>query len=95
MHSNFITPPDYVESVLIFDATEEEINECYAACEKAERPYNVYFYHEGMDNMTWLLFVVNKVDVALAKRTSNVPMIEYRIYGEGEEFIKCADYFAK
>jgi hypothetical protein len=95
MHSNFITPPDYVESVLIFDATEDEINECYAVCEKANQPYNVYFYHESMDNMIWLLHIVRKVDVVLAKPASIVPEVAYKLYGPDQELIKCADYFTK
>jgi len=54
MHSNFITPPDYVESILIHDATEEQIKQLSEVIGNANRPYNVYFYNQSMNDATWL-----------------------------------------
>jgi len=54
MHSNFVTPPDYIETVLIYNATEDQIKSCADACNEVSIPYNVYFYHDGMDDSAWV-----------------------------------------
>ena len=45
MHSNFVTPPDYVETVLVIDASDEQVAELAATVKAGNKPYNVYFYH--------------------------------------------------
>ena len=65
MHSNFITPPDYVETVLIVNATEEHIKILGTAVQNCGRPYNVYFYREEMNDPEWFKNISIKADVIL------------------------------
>jgi hypothetical protein len=99
MYSNFITPPDIVESVLVVNATEEQIKECADACEKSENTYNVYFYHELMKDPEWLGQVCQRVDTILINRgednTEVVGPKAVHYFGEKEEFNNPAEYFAK
>ncbi len=53
MHSNFITPPDYVETVLIINATEEQIKSLGTAIQDIDTTYNVYFYNDAMNDRAW------------------------------------------
>ena len=64
-HSNFITPPDLVETVLVVDATEEQIVACADACQASGRIYNVYFYNKEMNNPSWLSQVQRVADHTL------------------------------
>ena len=65
MHSNFITPPDYVQTVLILNATDEVISTLGEAVKTLGRPYNVYFYNDTMNDASWLNSIKTKVDVIL------------------------------
>lgn len=40
--SNFVTSPDYIPTVLLINATEEQITACMKACQESGRIYNVY-----------------------------------------------------
>jgi hypothetical protein len=71
MHSNFITPPDYVETVLILNATEEQIKVLATLIEHRDQPYNVYFYREEMNQPEWFALVAPKADVVLDAKTTN------------------------
>jgi hypothetical protein len=93
MHSNFITPPDLVESILIIDATEEEILACAESCKATGKPYNVYFYNYTMKDYNWLSTVIKRVDYTLIAETSDVPVISSTKYGPGSELKSPADYF--
>lgn len=65
MHSNFITPPDYVETVLIINAPEEQIKLLATQIQLIDRCYNVYFYNEQMNDPDWFDRVSNKADVII------------------------------
>jgi hypothetical protein len=95
MHSNFITPPDLVESILIIDATEEEIKSCALACQDSSVPYNVYFYHKDMKDVDWLSTVIDRVDYVLIQEDSLVPVLNYQKFGPNQVFKEPADYFNK
>lgn len=71
MHSNFITPPDYVETVLILNATEEQITALGDYIKSIGVPYNVYFYNDAMDNQEWLSKITNKSDMVLDAKIKN------------------------
>jgi len=60
MHTNFITPPDFVETVLIINATEAQIQSCADVMRDTTKPYNVYFYNDSMEHLEWLARV-NKI----------------------------------
>jgi hypothetical protein len=64
-HSNLVTPPDFVETVLILNATEEQMSACADACYKSGKIYNVYFYNDDMNNTDWFFRVQKIADQVL------------------------------
>lgn len=40
--SNFITAPDFIPTVLIRNATEEQLTQCMESCRQSGKIYNVY-----------------------------------------------------
>jgi hypothetical protein len=71
MHSNFITPPDYVETVLIINATNDQMAEYTRAFADVKLSYNVYFYNEEMNEPDWFSKVSNQADVILDANLTN------------------------
>ena len=59
--SNFVTSPDYIETILILNATSEQIDECMAAVEASGQIYNVYVGTANSDP-AWLLRIESKSD---------------------------------
>lgn len=95
MHSNFITPPDLVETVLIVDATEEQITHCADACRESDHVYNVYFYQKEMDNPDWLVTAYNRADTVLQYEDSMVPILRPIKFGPNQILKTPGDYFNK
>jgi hypothetical protein len=96
MHSNFITPPDFVETVLIIDANTEQANECARVVRESTQAYNIYLYHEGMADPNWLATAAGKAETILQMQGSRVPLAADKILvGADQEIKKPADYFAK
>jgi saccharopine dehydrogenase-like NADP-dependent oxidoreductase len=95
MHCNFVTPPDVVESVLVIDANAEQIEQCAATCKLVSKPYNVYFYHTDMDNVSWLTKIIERVDVVLQAADSQVPILVSTRFGPKSALKSPADYFNK
>jgi MarR-like DNA-binding transcriptional regulator SgrR of sgrS sRNA len=71
MHSNFVTPPDYVETVLILNAPEEQIRVLAEMVQHRDCAYNVYFYHNEMNNQEWLDRIKQKADIVLDAKLTN------------------------
>jgi hypothetical protein len=65
MHSNFITPPDYVKSILVIDATEQQITALREFVESGDVSYNIYFYKNAMDQQSWFNHVAGKADIII------------------------------
>jgi len=65
MHSNFITPPDYVETVLVLNATDEQLSELTQTVKESNRPYNIYFYNDSINDCDWLDRIKARADVIL------------------------------
>lgn len=93
MHHNFITPPDVVASVLIVDADASDISAVAEQCRISETPYNVYLYHNEMNDIPWLKQIMSKADIVLVAGGSLVPVIWNHRFGPNEEFKTPADYF--
>jgi len=74
-HSNLVTPPDFIETVLILNATDDQVQACADACYNTGKIYNVYFYNKDMDNTDWF-FRVQKIADHVLDATSCNP-IEY------------------
>jgi hypothetical protein len=72
MHSNFITPPDYVETVLILNAVEEQIKVLATLIQTRDKTYNVYFYREEMNNPEWVEKMLEKADTVLDAKLNNL-----------------------
>ena len=70
-YSNFITPPDYIQTVLIIGATEDQIKECGDICQKSNQAYNVYFYNIEMNQPDWLERIQLKADITLDANSTN------------------------
>jgi hypothetical protein len=64
-HSNLITPPDFIETILILNATEEQVRACADACYESAQIYNVYFYNKEMNNTDWFFQVQRIADQIL------------------------------
>lgn len=71
-HSNLVTPPDFIETVLILNATDEQIQACADVCYDSGKIYNVYFYNKDMDNTDWF-FRVEKIADHILDATLNNP----------------------
>jgi hypothetical protein len=95
MHSNFITPPDIVATIVIIDATADEIEEVAERCRDSQESYNVYLYREDMDNLQWLVDISSKADVVLKQQDSKVPALFATSFGPDQIFKSPAEYFTK
>lgn len=96
MHSNFITPPDLIETVLVVNATEDQIKSCADACRNNNRVYNVYFYHTDMKDVHWLGQVVQRSETILQAVDAEVPVLCPTIkFGPDQELTQPQDYFNK
>jgi hypothetical protein len=96
MHSNFITPPDLVETVLVINATDEQIKLCADVCRDNPRAYNVYFYHTEMKEYAWLADVVQRSDIILQSHDAEAPVLCPTVkFGPEQDLKQPHDYFAK
>lgn len=96
MHSNFITPPDLVETILIVNASTEQLDACAEACRNSGRAYNVYFYHTDMKDVHWLGQAVQRAETILQAADAEVPVLCPTIkFGPDQELTQPQDYFNK
>jgi hypothetical protein len=106
MHSNFITPPDYVETVLIIGATDLETAQCAEVCKTANTSYDVYFYRPAMAQKEWLSRVYLKADIVLSPQDLALDFLEdsafitdqgnkIHFFGTKQKIVTPADYFNK
>lgn len=58
MHSNFITPPDFVDeklhTVTVVDATDDDLQLLVRMCQHSDEMYNIYLYKSEMNDIEWL-----------------------------------------
>jgi hypothetical protein len=73
MHSNFITPPDFVDdklhTVTVVEATVEDVELLARMCENSEEMYNIYLYRDEMQNADWLAAAVLQSDAVIVNVT--------------------------
>jgi hypothetical protein len=69
MHSNFITPPDLVENdlptVLVVDASWDEIETLALYCQHCTYLYNIYIYHDVMFETNWLQKIFERAHIVI------------------------------
>lgn len=97
MYSNFITPPDFVDNVLIVDASAEEIQLVTEFLHNAETTYNVYMYRADMDDTKWLNEAVHRANIVLQSKLSDINIDHNKLikFGEELEITGPVDYFNK
>jgi hypothetical protein len=95
MHSNFITPPDFVPNILIIDASADEIEAVAEHCKDSQESYNVYMYRKDMNDYNWLSQVFKRVDQILIQQDSDVPVLDAVKFGPDQILKSPADYFNK
>ena len=68
-HSNFITPPDFVDDALptitVVDATPDDIQLLGKMAQEHHECFNIYLYHQGMENREWLNEAIGKSDAVI------------------------------
>ena len=75
-YTNFITPPDFIErkdqhSVLLVDVDDGEIKDIATLCKNVDCSYDIYLYHEGLNDTEWLNRVANMVDHIIVNTNTN------------------------
>lgn len=77
MHSNFITPPDFVDedlpTITVVNATVDEVELLAKMCENTDPQFNIYLYRSEMNDTDWLnsavlrseAVIVNLIDIDL------------------------------
>ena len=68
--SNFVTSPDYIPTVLIQNATEEQLSLCMEACQTSGNVYNVYVQTPTTDE-EWLFRIHRIADVIIDAEKEN------------------------
>jgi hypothetical protein len=75
MHSNLITPPDFVDepmlSVLIVEPTPIEVENIAYWCRTADRSWNIYIYMNDMNNQDWLEQAIERADYLLVNNADS------------------------
>ena len=75
VYTNFITPPDFVtngnHTVVLIDATEQQIDQLAEFCRTAINSYNVYIYRNGMNDIDWLKSAMSQADAFIVNTESN------------------------
>jgi hypothetical protein len=73
MHSNFITPPDFVNeplhTVLLIDPTWQELESIAVLCKTSGTDFNVYVYDDTMNDIDWLLSAAQQADTIIVNTT--------------------------
>lgn len=95
MYSNFITPPDFIQTVLVIDASATEIQQLTEFLYSAEQPYNIYMYSKEMDNLDWLTEAVLRADTVLQQQDSTVPVSGPTKFGPDQDLKNPSEYFNK
>lgn len=75
VYTNFITPPDSVtndnHTVVLIDATDEQLNHLAEYCRTASTSYNVYIYNNGMNDINWLNLALDAADAFIVNTEPN------------------------
>lgn len=68
--SNFVTAPDYIPSILIQNASEEQLTLCMEACRHSGNIYNVYIQTENSDE-EWVWRIQRIADAIIDAKIQN------------------------
>ncbi len=96
MHSNFITPPDFIRTVLIVNATTEQVEAVAEKIREKDVPYNIYLYSMNMEQPNWLVEVAWTAHAILVcEDTGILRGVPHTTFGPQSEFKNPVDYFTK
>jgi len=74
MHSNFITPPDFVDeplvTVTVVNATLDEVELLARMCENTDPQYNIYLYRSEMNDSEWLQKAIELSEAVIVNATT-------------------------
>jgi len=78
-NSRFITHPSLVDkstshTVLVVDATEDDIENIGLFCKASNKNYDVYLYRYELDDLEWLNSILKRTDTVLQKTASSVTL---------------------
>ncbi len=69
MHSNFITPPDFVNeelhTVTVVDPSDDDVQLLIRMCQNSDEMYNIYLYSSDMLDKNWLEKSINQSDAVI------------------------------
>jgi hypothetical protein len=69
MHSNFITPPDFVDeqlpNITVVNATPSQVEMLARMCSENDEQYNIYLYHSEMNDMDWLNSAIERSEAVV------------------------------
>ena len=75
VYTSFITPPDFVHNdnhtVVLIDATDQQVNDLAEFCRTASISYNVYIYRNGMNDIHWLNSALALADAFIVNTEPN------------------------
>ena len=74
-YSNIVTPPDLVSeskhTVLVIDATNDEVNALGRYLKESSQPFNVYLYNQAMDDLEWMALVGDRAHAIVIHSIEN------------------------
>jgi hypothetical protein len=81
MNSRIITHPSIVEkqsnfTVVLIDATVEEVENITMFCQVSDQDYDIYLYKQDLNDLQWLDTIVRLADHTLINQTSSVAVAE-------------------
>lgn len=75
MHSNLVTPPDFVDdklhTVTVVNASKLEVEALARMCEHTDEFYNIYLYRSDMEDAEWLQKAVDISDAVIVNTDIN------------------------
>lgn len=99
-NSRIITHPDTVEkenrTVLIVDATRDEVENVALFCQVSKLNYDIYLYHREIDDVKWLSKVLSHCDIILVAQNSPILVVNDSrkvTFGKDELFATPLTYF--
>jgi len=97
-NSRFITPPDTVypdsnHTVVLVDATPEDIEKINYFCNASNKNYDIYLYKGDYDDLQWLGAVTNLADHVLINESSQVTISG--IGNQSKFSLNVLEYFQK
>ena len=99
-NSRFITWPSIVDrttshTVVLVDATKEDIEQISEFCAVCDKNYDIYLYEGGTGDLEYLNAISDNSELFLINDTSQVTTTAKSVrYGIGKEYTTAVEYFS-